>query len=91
MPGTIDGLKYFDSAVKVKTTLSTSSFLLIMIIAKVNGYPDSTLMVIGMMALGNLFNSFSMLYCAVFQAFEKMEFQSMGGIFYSFLMLVGAV
>ncbi len=84
------GLRYFDGAVKVKATLSTATFLLILIIAKVKGYPDSTLMVIGMIALGNLINSFSMLYCAVFQAFEKMEFQSVGGIFYSFLMLIGA-
>ncbi len=32
-----------------------------------------------------------MLYNAVYQAFEKMEYQSIGGIIYSFLMLVGAL
>jgi O-antigen/teichoic acid export membrane protein len=83
--------KFFDSSVKIKTALSTLAFGAIAVVAILEGYTGPGLIVIFLIAIGNLVNSFSVLYNAIFQAFEKMEYQSIGGILSSFLMLAGAL
>jgi O-antigen/teichoic acid export membrane protein len=83
--------KYFDGAIKIKLVLSAITLSMVMAITLLNRYPGDTVLVIGLIAVGNLINSFSMLYNSIFQGFERMEYQSIGGIFYSLLMLASAI
>ena len=53
------------------------------------GYNQQTMQVVYVIALYTLFTTFSLLFYSVFQAYEKMEYQSIGTILSSALLLIG--
>ncbi|MCE7699520.1 MAG: flippase, partial [Methanobacterium paludis] len=75
----------------IKILLALFTFLLIFIIVNLVGYTPETMQVIYLIALYTLFNAFSQLFYAVFQAHEKMEYLSVGVILSSILLLGGVL
>lgn len=55
------------------------------------GYPDKTVKVVYLFAFHIVIRTFSNMLYALFQAYEKMEYQSLGGIFTNALTLFGVL
>jgi len=83
--------KYLNNIIVMKTILVTITFALIAIVINILGYPEQTIKVVYFIALSVIFNAFSGMFYSIFRAFEKMEYQSLGQILSSVLMLVGAL
>lgn len=83
--------KYVGNIVIMKIILALATFALIVIIINLLGYPKQTVDIIYLFALYVVFNAFSQIFYAVFQAFEKMEYQSIGQILYGSLLLTGSL
>lgn len=62
---------------------------LIMVISSFFGYNRETIEIIFIITLYMIFNSFSQMFYSIFQAFEKMEYQSIGTILSNILLLSG--
>ncbi|MGP8024562.1 MAG: hypothetical protein ACLPHE_11165 [Methanobacterium sp.] len=75
----------------IKVILALATFTLIIIIINLLGYPKQTVDIIYLFALYVVFNAFSQIFYAVFQAFEKMEYQSIGQIINDSLLLSGSL
>jgi O-antigen/teichoic acid export membrane protein len=83
--------KYLGNIIPVRVIFSIGNFLLIVAIINLMGYPDQTINVVYIIALSIVLNSFTGIINAIFQAYEKMEYLSVGAILNSSIMLVGAV
>lgn len=79
--------KYLGNAIVIK--LITSTIMLCLLILAINLITNSpnTLILVYIMALYVIINSFSQILYSVFQSYEKMEYQAIGTIFYSILLL----
>lgn len=73
----------------IKILLSIFTLLIIGVVVQLIGYNEQTIQVIYIIALYTIFTTFSQLFYAVFQANEKMEYQAIGVILNSVLLLVG--
>ena len=83
--------KYLNNISVMKAILVTITFALIAIVINLLGYPEQTIKVVYLISLSVVFNSFTGMFYSVFQAFEKMEYQSLGQILNSALMLSGVM
>lgn len=83
--------KYLPNIITMKIVLSLFSLCLIYFIVYLLGYNQQTTTIIYLIAFYNVFNTFSVFFYAVFQAKEKMEYQSLGVIFSSILILAGVL
>jgi O-antigen/teichoic acid export membrane protein len=81
--------EYVANITFIKIVMTILTLLLIFIIVQLLGYDPQTMQVVYVIALYTVFTTFSQLFYAVFQAYEKMEYQSIGTILSSFLLLVG--
>jgi O-antigen/teichoic acid export membrane protein len=81
--------KYLGNAVIVKILLSILTFVLIALIGIFSGYPSEKIYVFYFVTLSLIMNSFVGIFNAIFQAYEKMEYQSVGQIINNVLMFVG--
>lgn len=81
--------KYLNNISVMKTILVTITFALIVIVINLLGYPEQTIKVVYLISLSVVFNSFTGMFYSIFRAFEKMEYQSLGQILNSTLMLFG--
>ncbi len=84
-------VKYLDNITVIKIILVTFTFGLIALAINVLGYPEQTIKVVYLIALSVVFNEFAMMFYSIFQAFEKMEYQSLGQILSSALMFSGVI
>ncbi len=75
----------------IKILLSIITFILIFVIANIIGYNQEILNVIYLIAIYTIFSTFSLLFYAIFQANEQMEYRSLGVILASFLLLSGVL
>ena len=68
-------------------------FTISMIILSINllNYPKTVIYVVYIIALYLLFNSFSQMFYSIFQAHEKMEYQAIGQVINSILLLSGVL
>ena len=73
----------------IKIILAIITFSLIYLIVHLLGYDQQTMQVIYIITLYTIFTTFSQLFYAVFQAYEKMEYQSLGTILSSILLIIG--
>ncbi len=80
--------KYLNNITVMKAILATITFTLIAIVINTLGYPEQTIKVVYFIALSVIFNSFAGMFYSIFRAFEKMEYQSLGQILGSILMLL---
>jgi len=79
--------KYFGNALVIKIIASVITFLLIILTVNLIHYPLNTTIVIYLIAIYVLINSFSQFFYSIFQSYEKMEFQAIGNILNSALIL----
>lgn len=79
--------KYFGNALVMKIIASIITFLLIILTINVINYPLNTRIVIYLVAIYVLINSFSQFFYSIFQSYEKMEFQAIGNTLNSALIL----
>jgi O-antigen/teichoic acid export membrane protein len=83
--------KYLGNIVIIKIFLGIITFGLIAVTINYLSYPEQTIKVVYLVAFSVLFSTFSGMFYSIFQAYEKMEYQSLGQILSSVLMFVGAL
>lgn len=83
--------KYFGNIATIKIILSFLTLGLIIFFINLFNYPEGTINLVYIMALYVITVSFSNLFYAIFQAYEKMEYQSIGQIMNNILLLSGAL
>lgn len=81
--------KYFSNVVAMKIILSVITFGLITVIINLLGYPQETIYVVYFVALSVILTAISGIFNSIFQAHEKMEYQSLGQVINSILMFAG--
>ncbi|MBZ2167134.1 flippase [Methanobacterium spitsbergense] len=81
--------KFVANITFIKIILAIFTLFVIFIVVQILGYNPQTMQVIYVIALYTVFTTFSQLFYAVFQANEKMEYQSVGVILSSVLLLAG--
>ena len=72
--------KYLGNIAVMKLILVVVTFGLIAFFINLLGYPEQTIKVVYLVALSVIFGAFSGMFNSVFQAFEQMEYQSLGRI-----------
>lgn len=83
--------KYLGNVVTIKIILSVLTFGLIVLFINLLGYPEKTKNIVSIIAVSVILNAFSQLFYAIFQAYEKMEYESLGRILKSGLLLTGGL
>ena len=83
--------KYLRNITAIKIILASITFGLIIVVINLMVFPEQTMRVVYFIALSVIFGAFSGIFYSMFQAFEKMEYQSLGQILNSALMLLGVI
>ena len=83
--------EYIGNILTIKLILSIITLGLIILLVNLLDYSRETLYVVYLIALFTLFGNFSMLFYSIFQAFEKMEYQSIGQVLNSILIFIGVI
>ncbi len=83
--------KYLGNAIGIKIILAIIVFGLIALTINILGYPAQTIKVVYLVSLFIIFNAFTNIFNSIFQAFEKIEYVSIGMILNSGLLLSGAL
>ncbi|NMO09461.1 flippase [Methanobacterium subterraneum] len=79
--------KYLGSITVIKLILSLISFGIIILLVNLIHYPEEISTVIYLIIVSTIIGSFTSLFYSLFQAYEKMEYQSIGTILNSILLL----
>ncbi|OPY27801.1 MAG: colanic acid exporter [Methanocella sp. PtaU1.Bin125] len=82
---------YLSNVSIIKTLLIILSSAAIIIFVNASGYPRETIIVVYLILIYSIMFSFVNLFYSIFQAFEKMEYMSIGAIINSVTMLAGAL
>jgi len=83
--------KYLANIGAMKIILVTVTFGLIALTINLLGYPKQTIKVVYLVALSVVFGAFTTMFYSIFQAYERMEYQSLGRILNGALMLGGVI
>ena len=83
--------KYLGNVAVMKIILVVITFGLIALTINFLDYPEQTIKVVYLVALSIIFSAFSEMFGSIFQAYEKMEYLSIGQILNSALKLSGAL
>jgi O-antigen/teichoic acid export membrane protein len=83
--------KYLGNIAVIKIILGVVTIGLIAIAINLLDYPLQTIKVVYLISLSIVFSSFSGMFYSIFQVYEKMEYQSLGQILSSILMLAAAL
>jgi len=84
-------VRYLSNIVVMKTLLAIFTFGLIIIVIKIFHYPQRTVSVISIITCAVIFDAYNRIFYSIFQAHEKMGYQSLGQILRSTIMVVGAL
>jgi O-antigen/teichoic acid export membrane protein len=82
--------KYLGNIAVLKIILVIITFGLIALTINLMDYPAETVRVVYLMALSVVFNAFSVPFYGLFRAYERMEFEALGGVVSGALLLAGA-
>ena len=82
--------RYLGNLAAMKLILVGLTYILIAVAINLLGYPEKTIKIVYLIALAVIVARFCTIFYAIFQAYEKMEYQSLGQILNSILMLGGA-
>lgn len=80
---------YTGNIIVIKLFLSIVTLISIAVILKLNNYSLLTVQVVCILALWMVTNSFSQLFYSIFQAHEKMEYQSIASLINSAILFAG--
>jgi O-antigen/teichoic acid export membrane protein len=83
--------KYQQNIIVIRFILIIINFGLIVLVLKILNYPWETTVVVYLIALSLCIGSFTRVFYTVFLAFEKMEYQAIGLVLNSILLLCGAL
>jgi O-antigen/teichoic acid export membrane protein len=83
--------KYLGNIAVLKIFLVIITFGLIALAINLLHYPAETIKVVYLIALSVVFNAFSTMFYGVFRAYERMEFEALGGVLSGGLLLAGAL
>lgn len=83
--------KYLGNIAVLKIILGIATFGLIALTINLLGYPEQTINVVYLVALSVVFNAFSLMFYSIFQAYQRMEFVTIGRVLNSVLLLTGAL
>jgi O-antigen/teichoic acid export membrane protein len=83
--------KYLNNIISIKFLLSFLTFGVIFLVINIIGYPQQTSDVVYIITLSIIIGAFTGIFNSIFQAFEKMEYQSIGVILNSVLMFTGII
>ncbi|NYB26596.1 MAG: flippase [Methanobacteriaceae archaeon] len=83
--------KYVGNTTIMKLFLSLFTFLLTVITVYIFGYNEATITVVYILTIAFIFNAFSSIFYSIFQAYQKMEYQSVATILNSVVMLIGTL
>ena len=82
--------KYLGNIILLRIIVVIIIFVFITLVFNLFGYPEEIIIVVYLIALSVILGSFTKAFYSVFQAFEKMEYQSLGRILNCGLLLIGA-
>jgi len=82
--------KYLGNIAVLKTILCIVTFGLIALTINLLGYPEETIHVVYLIALSVVLGAFSLMFYSIFQAYERMEFVTIGQVLSGVLRLAGA-
>jgi len=83
--------KYLGNIAAMRVILAIVTFGLIALTINLLGYPEQTIKVVYLITLSAVFMAFTQMFNSIFQAFERMEYISIGRILNSLLLLSGAL
>lgn len=83
--------KYIANIIPIKLFLILLTLFLIVFFINLLGYPPDTILVVYIISISIILNSFIQTFKSIYQAHEKMEYISFFNILNSFLLLVGVV
>lgn len=83
--------KYVGNAIFIKIILSIFTLFFIFMAINILNYPQKTIVVVSLIAMSVILGAFTKIFYSIFQAYERMEFQSIGQIINSALLFSGAV
>lgn len=83
--------KYLGNTIPLKIVLAIITLVIVAQIVNLIGSNDETKDVVYIIALSFIFTTFTGIFNSIFQAFEKMEYQSVGLILSSILMFAGTL
>ena len=83
--------KYISNTLLMKIILSILTFGLIILSTKIIGYSEQVSYVIYIIAFSTIFAAFTGIFNAIFQAYEKLEYQSIGTVLNAVLMFIGVL
>jgi O-antigen/teichoic acid export membrane protein len=81
--------KYLGNMALMKGIIALLTFISIVLIINLLNYPAQTVQVVYLIGIFIILTSFSQFFYSVFQAHEKMEYQSIGAIFSSIFIFCG--
>ena len=81
--------EYLGNIIGIKIILGVITFLIIVLIVNLLNYSQTTIQVIYIISLSIILTTFCNSFVSIFQAHEKMEYQGIGLILNSFLLLGG--
>ncbi|EKQ52024.1 MAG: membrane protein involved in the export of O-antigen and teichoic acid [Methanobacterium sp. Maddingley MBC34] len=84
-------MKYLGNVLLIKILLIFLTWGLVILFVNLLGYPQETMIVIYYVSSSVILTSFFGIFYSIFQAYEKMEYQSLGQILNSILMFVGVI
>jgi O-antigen/teichoic acid export membrane protein len=82
---------YLSNITFIKLLAGVITFGLTAVAAHILGYMGETIAVVYLLTLSTIFVAFTASFYAIFQSFEKMEYQSVGAILSSLVLLTGAI
>lgn len=82
--------KYLGNIVIIKIILAFLMFALTAITINLLGYPQQIIDLVYLIAISVIMSAFTQMFYSIFQSYEKMEYQSIGTILNSALLLLGA-
>ena len=81
--------RYLGNSLSMKVILTVLTIALTSIALNIMGYPQQTIYVTYLITLSVVITAFSQIFYSIFQAYEKMEYQSIGTILYAALIMFG--
>jgi O-antigen/teichoic acid export membrane protein len=83
--------KYMGSVIIIKSVLVLLTLCLVAISIGILGYSGNVIYVVYLVTISMIIDSFSGIFYAIFQAYEKMEYNSIGQVLKAVLLLSGAI
>lgn len=83
--------KYLSNLSAMKLAMCVLTFLLIALTINLMNYPGKTVLIVYIITLAVMMNAFITMFYSIFQAFEKMEYQSVGQILNGVLLFLGVL